>query len=1416
MKNVFPIFKKQAIRIVLAFVVVSLAVLGFLKVQESLAAGAAPLGYWRFDEGTGTRANSSVNPNYYGTLTGTTWQTDDMCVSGKCLQFNGSSDKADTSELAALTLGKVDFSASIWLKYTSTAFATVMAWRNESSSTNTKIQGIFTINRATTDGTAWFETWAWQTSATRVSSQIALNDDKWHHLEAVYTSSDDTVRFYVDGIQRDSQTQGGGGAGIDTSSNFKIVMGANTGSIQYFPGFLDEVKVYNYARTAAQVKLDYNSKAAAISKGAGTIMGATPTDSLNKGLVGYWKMDEASWTNDCSTLTVTDSSGNGNNGKSCPNGSGPTTNMPAKFGKAGYFDGSNDYVRIENSTTLNPTSALTISAWIYPRDTTAEYDRVVQKAWTSDAGPWNEYAINRSASAQTYQFCLGFTDSSGACATTTSSAPLNAWTHLVGTYDGTVMKIYFNGVQEGSTATNKTIQSNTIPVYIAANYYNREYVNGDIDEVRIYNRTLSQMEINQLYNFAPAPIGYWKFDDATGNSVSDSSINGNAGSWSNQYSNSHWSQGKFNYAGNFNGVNDYVTVTDTAILNPGKITVSAWVKTSAAASDYIVYKYNPNSPWQGYALGFSASNQVSFWDGGGAWVNGTTNVADNRWHYLTGTYDGTTTRVYVDGVFQGSAVQTASMTYAVNLNIGAYGGSNYFFPGSIDDVKIYNYARTPDQIMEDMQGRTDSGVSLQGVTSGGKSAVAYWKMDEGYGTKIYDSSLRGNTGTLGGNTGAAAYPTWVDGRFGRALNFNGTSNFISIFNDDTALHLDQSKPITFSMWLNPSSEVGQRDILIYSDADIDDGDNNWNGISQIRIFSNDGGTVTFLYGPSPWTAVASTTALKVGSWAYVVVVRDIVNKQQCIYINAKLDKCSADTTSGTWETTGQYLMLGRYKDNSSSDYYAGMMDEIKVYDYALTQSEINQEYNRGAAVVLGAVSDTSQLSGGTVASQSASAQYCIPGDSTSCAAPVGEWNFEEASGATVNDISSGGNAGTWYGNGVHWAPGLFGWSGQFNGDTDYVDLGNKTAFAFGTAATFEVWAYPTKLQSGFLFNKWSDGLEDKQFGLQSDGSVQFYLYNLSGGALKSQGKLPLNKWSHVVGVYDGSKEYIYINGVLDNWQYASGDVADSTGSLYFGKNPGRAGVNSPFAGRLDRILFFNYARTPAQIAWDYNRGAPIGWWKLDEGTGQTVYDSSVNGSNGTLGADANAGADDPTWNSSGKYNSALQFNGTSQYVKVSGSALGLSQSFTASAWIWTSASNPVSWSSIIMGLNSSCSTNNGYYIVRKANTNNIRAGFYDSGGTEHPLDSNGSINLSSWNQVTVTYDYSTGSIKLYLNGKLDNSTSIAANTAVRSNTIACMGVNNSGNYFTGLIDEPKVYNYALTAAQIKQDYNQRAAIRFGP
>jgi hypothetical protein len=85
-----------------------------------------------------------------------------------------------------------------------------------------------------------------------------------------------------------------------------------------------------------------------------------------------------------------------------------------------------------------------------------------------------------------------------------NASPVNAWTHVALTYDGSSLRLYVNGTQVASTAAAGTIQSSTNPLWIGGNNPYGEYFQGLIDEARVYNRALSATEVQTAMN---TPLG---------------------------------------------------------------------------------------------------------------------------------------------------------------------------------------------------------------------------------------------------------------------------------------------------------------------------------------------------------------------------------------------------------------------------------------------------------------------------------------------------------------------------------------------------------------------------------------------------------------------------------------------------------------------------------------------------------------------------------------------------------------------------------------------------------------------------------------------------------------------------------------------------------------------------------------------
>jgi hypothetical protein len=198
------------------------------------------------------------------------------------------------------------------------------------------------------------------------------------------------------------------------------------------------------------------------------------------GLVGWWRFDEESGT------VAGDSSGYGNVGTIYG-----ATWVTGEYGKALSFDG-NDYVSITFTSPINISLGLSGFAWIYPTTNTG-----TQEIIFSDTA----YIFFR---IQGTKLTLYVAQAGGGFIYAQSVAvlPINTWTHVAFTYDGTTFKLYINSVNDGTTSGVPLYTSMTTAT-VGAQVGVSEYFMGVIDEVRVYNRALSAAEIQADFQKSP-------------------------------------------------------------------------------------------------------------------------------------------------------------------------------------------------------------------------------------------------------------------------------------------------------------------------------------------------------------------------------------------------------------------------------------------------------------------------------------------------------------------------------------------------------------------------------------------------------------------------------------------------------------------------------------------------------------------------------------------------------------------------------------------------------------------------------------------------------------------------------------------------------------------------------------------------
>ena len=1319
----------------------------------------APVAYWKFDEGVGTtiyNSSNSLSKGFLGTGSSSpNWLTEDQCIVGKCLYFNGSNNNYASTNDVSFNYNNSS-SISLWIKPNSASTGGA-----NKSIIGKNPQWEYTVFQI--DAAVEFHMWN-NAGADVINARTPsiLTANTWTHLTITYNGSTHDAKVFVNGVEKISQNIAST-TFQDRTDPLLIGQGYTWGT-SFFTGAIDEVKFYQYLRTPAQINTDYNAGKShtSSSKGINAALGGNTknAEAFSNGLIGYWKFDENIGT------TTLDSSGNTNTATFGTGSSAPTWGT-GKYGVGLSFNATNKTILSTGYT--GQLGDFTVSLWFKDDGTVQNFERLIDKNYAagfwlgrnnSNANSWGGGIIEPGGNYGIY-----------------GTFPDNQWNHLVSIRRGTTHELYANGVLVASNTVPSTALDTT-PLNFG-NGPTGQALGGLLDEVRLYNRALTPNEVTQLYNYAPGPVGYWKFDEGTGTTAFDSSGNGINAGWAGTLG-SQWTTGKFNGAGNFNGTNNYVSTGITSSYQA--FTAQTWFRfnTSAASERGIFTKYVSGFQNGLWTLEILSGNTL-LWDiNDGAQKTCQVAVSPNQWYNAAAVYTGSQGILYLNGTQACSFAVGTIATIADEIRIGHATTGRFF--GQIDDTRFYNYARTPKQIVEDMNAGHPAGSSPVG------SQVGYYKFDEGYG------SITQNSGNAG--VGASAVligttlPIWTnDAKFGKGLYFNGIDNYVR-----APSSIGMSGAFTITVWAKQTAFLSNPSAF----AKVIVGGNG----NNCDLY--DMGTNYAFYAGSNFTL----TPPSMGVWNHIALTVDGTNGN--FYLNGVLKNTSSTIAS---VCTNKYIGGG-----VASRWFNGYIDEVKIYNSALTADEIKIDYNRGSAI--SANSFASANTGNTAPASANSQLYCVPGDATTCAPPVAEWNFDEGTGTTAYDKSGNGIDASLKNSPV-WAPGKFNSGINFTAAGQYLDAGTSPTTGLTTAGTLEAWIKPSSYPPNGVWKvlaargTWGGGRNYYSIYYSGWNSMlNFGVGNSTTNCLFAitQNTTPLNVFSHLTLTWNTVGTYAYMNGLLLG--SAASCTPDTTGyTLSIGGITGSYGA----VGILDQVRIFNYARSPAQVALDYNRGGPIGWWKFDDCQGSVAYDSSGIGNSGliTIGAGGSqtsvgtCGVGGTTaWGvgASGKINSSLNFDGTDDYVDAGTAPMFnfINNPFSLSAWI--KPTNTVAYHNI-MGKGGFWANDEYQMYIKDGNLFNYVA----IGGTRYNTPAY-PVSNGIWYHVTGVYNGSY--IVMYVNGAFFGQTAVS-NLNLNNTTAFRIGSGNSDR-FTGQIDNVRVYNYALTGEQIKLLYNNNGAVRFAP
>ena len=270
------------------------------------------------------------------------------------------------------------------------------------------------------------------------------------------------------------------------------------------------------------------------------------------------------------------------------------------------------------------------------------------------------------------------------------------WHHVAVTYNGTIMKIFLDGLLRTYASNTGNLQSSTSDVYIGKQKSTVPF-KGTIDEMLVYDRALTDPDILQIFGSTPDPgtgsddlVSWWKLDENTGNMANDSKGVNNA-----TITGASWDKGISGSCLTFNGTTGVAKALSKLNLNPVYgLTMMAWAKTSKNVTAKIFQK----GDYDGHGLG------QGNWGGWGAQIRLVGNITEalswggglpilNEWYHLAMTYDGQQLNFYVNGQLRNSKAVTGLLyVNSRDLSIGSDDGLQKFFPGSVDEAKFFSRA----------------------------------------------------------------------------------------------------------------------------------------------------------------------------------------------------------------------------------------------------------------------------------------------------------------------------------------------------------------------------------------------------------------------------------------------------------------------------------------------------------------------------------------------------------------------------------------------------------------------------------------------------------------------------------------------------------------------------------------------------
>jgi hypothetical protein len=1066
----------------------------------------------------------------------------------------------------------------------------------------------------------------------------ALTINTWNHI--VMNKNDAHIKYYINGAFQNEQACD---SYIKLADN-PILIGAQNGAastpasslINYFTGKVDDVMVFNRTLTSDEISFLYRMETPTSrpscqpstqptsqpSKQPTRQPTSLPTTSpsayflpsLRNGLIAFYPFSG----------NANDMSGNKNHG-ALRFGVTPTTDRFGLMNNAYNFDGTSGFIEIPGQQ-FNPSVVMAISVWVYPVEFPNNAVIILDKTHYRDspAGPVGGWYLLQDGDNNAKYY---FVNSANTIvpleppSQTGATMTVNEWNHIVVKKEDSTIYYYLNGISISSKACDVLMKSsNALPLIVGAQNGGasspatsmKTYFKGKIDDVMIFNRTLSLKEINSLYqmdiptsqptnqpsrqpsrqpttqpttnpsgSFLPSLrdglVGYYPFDgntnDNSGNTNHGRAVGGAVltkdrfGSDASAYS--------------FNGISSNIVIpTVKGFASTNNLTLSLWVKPTGVNA----YKAGLLGKGTENNVGFSLEQQSGqtnkfmfvYWPIASSQSQlAPVQLVTDKWNHLVVTKRGTVVTAYLNNEMMQQVPATPPQIRDHRnypMYFGAEGDINgnlqRFFNGSLDDIAIYNRSVSAAEVRQLFY----YGIMFESQpnTYETQNLLLWYPFltdisNYATGGPVQDASLY--------NGAQLQFPSYSRAGAGALYLDSASHQYMQINSFTTG-----NGGLTFTFWFK-----GRQTLEWVALFDFGNGQATNNiyfipyGFDNLPAFA--------IWMDSNFYNIPAPSACNNNIWCFVAVTMTYSsssNSMWTLYNNGTIYTTKTNPYPRNEMRTLNYFGKSNWNSNP---FYKGYIGEFRLYQTVLTPAEVQALYS-------GWVFPTGQPSTQPTRqpSQQPTTQPTVRISGSLKNGLVAYYPFD----GNAHDNSGNGNHGEIH-NGVFRLD-RFDVSGsafELNGINSYIEIPGQqfnfpdnmtVAFWINTAAGQNDWAtlfdksmtspHETPVdQGGWAVSQSSSDLNHIRFGWVSSPGV---------GSTSFVPTLTAGTWNHVAFAKSSSVVTSYFNGVKIAAQNGVSSTIVSTGNRPLIIGAGNSGRTSPaselkyyYTGKIDEVFIFN-------------------------------------------------------------------------------------------------------------------------------------------------------------------------------------------------------------------------------------------------